>query len=102
MEQVIAKEDGAEEAKEITEIIEFSQLMSITLEDLENMRCFYGGTYPMKFPSLEFLDFESCSSMTTFSYGSSLCTPKLEGVGVDGRDIDLISDLNTMVRQEVN
>lgn len=98
--KALLKEDE-EEAKGITEITEFSQLKSVTLKDMENMKCFYGGIYAMEFPLLEYLEFARCRSMKTFSHGSSLRTPKLESICVDGRKIYRIKDLNTTVREEV-
>ncbi|XP_044477769.1 uncharacterized protein LOC123205035 isoform X3 [Mangifera indica] len=81
--------------------IVFGKLKLLSLEDLQNLICFYSGNYALKFPSLEELTVDECPMMMTFSVGN-LNTPSLQKVKRDRWDEGKWSwkgELNTTIQQ---
>ncbi|XP_044477802.1 probable disease resistance protein At4g27220 isoform X3 [Mangifera indica] len=81
--------------------IVFGKLKLLSLEDLQNLTCFYSGNYALKFPSLEELTVYNCPMMKTFSV-ENLNTPSLQKVQSDWWDKDKWSwkdDLNATIQR---
>ncbi|XP_027906942.1 uncharacterized protein LOC114166408 [Vigna unguiculata] len=72
IEEIVSKE--GEESDEDVEII-FEQLQDLYLEKLDELRCFYDGSFTLSFPSLEEVHIIKCSSMKTFSASNKIDNP---------------------------
>jgi len=72
IEEIVSKE--GEESDEDVEII-FEQLQDLYLEKLDELRCFYDGSFTLSFPSLEEVHVIKCSSMKTFSAFNKIDNP---------------------------
>ncbi|KAL4605324.1 hypothetical protein ACB092_09G020400 [Castanea dentata] len=85
------------EGGEANEVITFTHLTYLKLDDLTNLASFCSGSYSFKFPSLEEVIVRQCPEIKTFSHGS-LRTPKLERVQATQEDEwHWKADLNTTI-----
>ncbi|KAM3736949.1 hypothetical protein ACB098_09G019700 [Castanea mollissima] len=85
------------EGGEANEVITFTHLTYLNLDDLTNLASFCSGSYSFKFPSLEEVIVRQCPEIKTFSHGS-LRTPKLERVQATQEDEwHWKADLNTTI-----
>ncbi|XP_047172082.1 uncharacterized protein LOC124840127 [Vigna umbellata] len=96
IEEIVCKEDGEESDED--EII-FPQLTCLNLDNLLNLKRFYGGS--LGFPSLEELSVTYCNKMITLGVGTivagKLCQVK---VGEFSDAIQLKTELNSTTRKE--
>ncbi|GMH31933.1 hypothetical protein Nepgr_033777 [Nepenthes gracilis] len=65
MKEIIAKETG-ETKNNSTEMIIFPKLQNMKLEMLPDLKCFFGGSIKLVFPSLEIINFSNLGKMVTF------------------------------------
>ncbi|XP_074269665.1 uncharacterized protein LOC141592759 [Silene latifolia] len=65
MQQVISQESEKQEIRE--EIITFPKLKILRIWTSFNLKCFYGGSYQMKFPCLETMELEILYGMKKFA-----------------------------------
>ncbi|XP_022641723.1 probable disease resistance protein At1g12280 [Vigna radiata var. radiata] len=72
VEEIISKE--GEESDENVEI-KFKQLQYLSLEKLDELKCFYDGNFTLSFPSLKEVHVMECSSMKTFSAFNKIDNP---------------------------
>ncbi|KAG8650655.1 hypothetical protein MANES_07G062356v8 [Manihot esculenta] len=69
---------GVEEDGSTDEIV-FSKMKTLELEDLQNLTCFFLGSYTFNFPSLERVDVFRCPKLRIFTV-RQLSAPKIHGV----------------------
>ncbi|XP_021596223.1 probable disease resistance protein At5g63020 isoform X2 [Manihot esculenta] len=97
LEAVIAERE--EEEKRIDKVV-FSQLISIRLYKLYNLKAFCMDNLPLKWPTLEELSVDSCPKMKTFaaSDGNQI-TPKLKEIKINTNYIEFDgTNLNTIMK----
>ncbi|KAK2636991.1 hypothetical protein Ddye_031783 [Dipteronia dyeriana] len=99
MTKIVATEDVEED-----EIIIFSRLRSLTLDDVSSLASFCSGNHTLNFPSLKSLFVGKCPKMKFFSLGVS-STPLLQRIYCGLDETIWEGDLNTTIqriREELN
>lgn len=74
-----------------------TQLRTVELRDLPNLKVFYSGNDNLAFPSLETLWLVDCPKMQTFS-SRFISTPKLEKVEIEHNEKVWKDDLNSTIQ----
>ncbi|XP_065856601.1 uncharacterized protein [Euphorbia lathyris] len=95
MEEIVSKESDSD--RKVMDKI-FPQLKALELQHIPNLRIFYAGFSAMNLPLLEFLKFNDCDKMDSFSY-RSLKTPMLERVQINKHIYSSTGDLNATLKR---
>ncbi|KAH7513150.1 hypothetical protein FEM48_Zijuj12G0166100 [Ziziphus jujuba var. spinosa] len=101
MEEVVAKtEEEINNVNAESYVVSFSNLVSIELDNLDNLCCFCPQPYAFEFPFLETLHIRKCPKLQTFITANILPkTPNLMGVQLDDKYMEILEqDLNGTIR----
>nr|XP_048321726.1 disease resistance protein At4g27190-like [Ziziphus jujuba var. spinosa] len=101
MEEVVAKtEEKIKNVNAELYVVSFPHLVSIELDNLDNLYCFCQQPYTFEFSSLEILQIRECPKLQKFSTANkTLKTPELTDVELDDKYIEILEqDLNDTIR----
>ncbi|KAH7513148.1 hypothetical protein FEM48_Zijuj12G0165900 [Ziziphus jujuba var. spinosa] len=101
MEEVVAKtEEEINNVNAESYVVSFPNLVSIELDNLDNLCCFCPQPYAFEFPFLETLHIRKCPKLQTFITANILPkTPNLMGVQLDDKYMEILEqDLNGTIR----
>nr|XP_048321723.1 uncharacterized protein LOC107433030 [Ziziphus jujuba var. spinosa] len=101
MKEVVAKtEEEINNVNAESYMVSFPHLVSIKLDNLNNLHCFCQQPYAFEFPSLETLLISECPKLQTFvTENKTLKIPKLKGVKLNGNYKEIFEqDLNGTIQ----